>query len=1059
MAGFTLKSFQQILADMVSKFLAETGVNDINPGSVVTTFLETASQEDAQQYFQMYQIIRNYILDTTEGTDLDNRAKEFGLTRLDSKKATGTVSFFNNGIIPVKTKIYNISRGPVAGQNYVDVDSSSGFPSTGTVIIGRGTSNVETRAYSSITNFNSFARINLTSSLINDHGTDEIVVLSQGGDRLIPLGTVVKVPASDVSDEITFLTTQAATILDGELQIDGVPIIATLAGADSNVSAGSISQFDTLPFSTAKVSNVYAIVNGTDRETDEELRTRIRNWIQSLSRGTKQAISSGVIGIESADDNKRVVSSNIIDAVTLDDIAYLFIDDGTGLEPSSDGVGNEIILNSATGGEQFLQLDNFPVVKSQVISQNVGPFKIIDGDDLSVAVGNSFETILFNSDDFKQTGQVTGYEVARAINQKSDLVEARTQEGGTRVVLRPKIDANENITVLGGSANVANKLNFSLKLIDTINLYRTRNSAITLLNKDGQTASVQSVGAEPFNLIGGETLTVIVDGKTVNPQTITFQITDFVIPGAATAEEIAVRINLDLSGASALVNPDQNQIIIISNTKNSAASKIHITGGSANAILNFNTIEVIGANKDFSLNRFNGQIELASSAIAGDKYEVGTFNSRAYLVSSNSQPFALTNGDTLTIKLDGGSNQILTFNTGDFISIAAATALEVVIAINKQIIGGKASVAGNKVIIQTNTWGDSGSIEIIGFTGTANNIGFANGSKSINYDSHTAYIVSGDPGSYNFIQTDTLTVVVDKNPTDNTFIVTFGLKGVVTTGDMVAPYTTFIANIDSISQNFNLKFTNNNDLKDFKIIWTSGANVGFTPSFVSTYNATTGQMVLVAGLSNAISPGDQFYIIPVTSKNVVTYLNSDVVSSLTTKADIALSNSGTLVQMSSKMTGTDGSIQVTDGLANLELQFSTAQAEGRDGYEYYTGLLQKVQWTVDGLDSDFENYPGLKAAGVQIEVLPPIVKTLILKMKLILQEENNRLFIQDKASDLTSDYINSLGVGEDVILNEIVDLIMEVDGVVDVQFLSPSANIAIADNEIARIALNDIIFG
>ena len=121
--------------------------------------------------------------------------------------------------------------------------------------------------------------------------------------------------------------------------------------------------------------------------------------------------------------------------------------------------------------------------------------------------------------------------------------------------------------------------------------------------------------------------------------------------------------------------------------------------------------------------------------------------------------------------------------------------------------------------------------------------------------------------------------------------------------------------------------------------------------------------------------------------------------------------------------------------------------------------MQKVQWTVDGLDSDPINYPGLKAAGVQIEVLPPIVNALTLKVRLIIQEENNRLYIQDKAADLISDYINGLGVGQDVVLNEIVDVVMEIEGMIDMQFLSPSVNIPISDNEIARIASNDIIFG
>ena len=77
MAKLVLKSFPQILAGKISKFKAETSITDMNAGSVVMGLLEASSREDAQQYVQMHKILRNFNLDTTTGSDLDNRAFEF----------------------------------------------------------------------------------------------------------------------------------------------------------------------------------------------------------------------------------------------------------------------------------------------------------------------------------------------------------------------------------------------------------------------------------------------------------------------------------------------------------------------------------------------------------------------------------------------------------------------------------------------------------------------------------------------------------------------------------------------------------------------------------------------------------------------------------------------------------------------------------------------------------------------------------------------------------------------------------------------------------------------
>ena len=131
-------------------------------------------------------------------------------------------------------------------------------------------------------------------------------------------------------------------------------------------------------------------------------------------------------------------------------------------------------------------------------------------------------------------------------------------------------------------------------------------------------------------------------------------------------------------------------------------------------------------------------------------------------------------------------------------------------------------------------------------------------------------------------------------------------------------------------------------------------------------------------------------------------------------------------------------------------------AHGTDGYRYFTGLLQKVQWTVDGLESDQTNYPGLRAAGVQVEGLEPVTIPVAIGVTVTTQQGVALSGIVSSIRSAISNYVNRLKVGDDVILSEVTVAVKGVSGVFDAQITSPASNIAIADNELARIADDSI---
>lgn len=82
------------------------------------------------------------------------------------------------------------------------------------------------------------------------------------------------------------------------------------------------------------------------------------------------------------------------------------------------------------------------------------------------------------------------------------------------------------------------------------------------------------------------------------------------------------------------------------------------------------------------------------------------------LLSGNTETFALNDGDVLSVDVDGGGAQNVTFHAVDFVDITEATADEVVTAINAQLVGGTAAEESGAVRVSTDTYGAAGSIEV-----------------------------------------------------------------------------------------------------------------------------------------------------------------------------------------------------------------------------------------------------------------------------------------------------------------------------------------------------------
>jgi hypothetical protein len=85
---------------------------------------------------------------------------------------------------------------------------------------------------------------------------------------------------------------------------------------------------------------------------------------------------------------------------------------------------------------------------------------------------------------------------------------------------------------------------------------------------------------------------------------------------------------------------------------------------------------------------------------------------------SRKEPYALSDGDTLEVKVNGGAPQLVTFAAADFADIAAARASEVVAKLNTVLAGAAADVDGGAIRIVSASTGALGTaIELSAGTG------------------------------------------------------------------------------------------------------------------------------------------------------------------------------------------------------------------------------------------------------------------------------------------------------------------------------------------------------
>ena len=135
-------------------------------------------------------------------------------------------------------------------------------------------------------------------------------------------------------------------------------------------------------------------------------------------------------------------------------------------------------------------------------------------------------------------------------------------------------------------------------------------------------------------------------------------------------------------------------------------------------------------------------------------------------------------------------------------------------------------------------------------------------------------------------------------------------------------------------------------------------------------------------------------------------------------------------RQSNKMSSSYG----TQLIAMNKFGFSNEINVGIAGYTVFSGLIQQAHKIIDGSIADPVTYPGVRASGTQIEVLPPLIKSIQVNLIVITKEGISLGSLTETIKTAVASYVNSLGAGDPVILSDIISVVQSIAGVASVRF-------------------------
>lgn len=165
-----------------------------------------------------------------------------------------------------------------------------------------------------------------------------------GGSGTIDAGTVVATNF-DANGETVQFTTDSAIVFSAAQLTGSVNATCTTTGRTTNVDTGTVTRLvDTLFDSNISCANADPAAGGNDEETDAELRSRTKLYLQSLRRGTLASLETGALQVPTVRMARAVEDEETL-LVTL----YVSDIDGNSTPEMISDVETEIVNWKAAG--------------------------------------------------------------------------------------------------------------------------------------------------------------------------------------------------------------------------------------------------------------------------------------------------------------------------------------------------------------------------------------------------------------------------------------------------------------------------------------------------------------------------------------------------------------------------------------------------------------------------------------------------------------------------------------------------------------------------------------
>lgn len=117
-------------------------------------------------------------------------------------------------------------------------------------------------------------------------------------------------------------------------------------------------------------------------------------------------------------------------------------------------------------------------------------------------------------------------------------------------------------------------------------------------------------------------------------------------------------------------------------------------------------------------------------------------------------------------------------------------------------------------------------------------------------------------------------------------------------------------------------------------------------------------------------------------------------------------------------------------------------------YSYFTGLIASVQKVLEGDPADPTNFPGIKAAGINLSVEAPSIRRVTVRLSIQAKPGYTETDLYPLVRQAVENYITSLKLGENVIVSRIIDSAHNVEGVYSVTVSEPLNNLTILEHEL-----------